>query len=151
MTKIDHDPIVVASYYRLTATIFRENAEILLDAYAKRDVQIPVNPLGIPLYFLFSHAIELLLKSALLKRGIQETKLKQYELRHDLEALASELENLGCVLSKSSKEVIVSLSTQHQSHHLRYTVLFEGTVTYMPKPDDAFAALDELLLATKIG
>ncbi|MCC6140613.1 MAG: hypothetical protein IT389_08360 [Nitrospira sp.] len=63
------DPIYWASVYRLTAVNFRLSAEVLAPNLELRDDGSPAKLTAIPFYFLASHAIELFLKSALLKRG----------------------------------------------------------------------------------
>jgi hypothetical protein len=50
---------------------------------------------AIPTYALASHATELFLKAALLKRGFAERELKQQKYRHNLDALLAELQRKG--------------------------------------------------------
>jgi hypothetical protein len=70
------DGIVLASTYRLNAVNFRASAEVastlVLDVQGR-----PTSLLALPFYFLISHAAELLLKAALLKRGVSEAELKE--------------------------------------------------------------------------
>lgn len=107
---------------------------------------------AIPLYFLASHAAELFLKAALLKRGFSETELKQYDYRHNLEALMNELQKKGVPISLNTTNVVNDLSYQHKMHQLRYTVLLDdGGKTYLPPLIHIFNALDELLMLTRIS
>ncbi len=96
--------------------------------------------------------MELLLKSALLKRGFTEDVLKQRKYRHNLLRLLSELQTGGVSVSPESERLVNGLHPQHQDHALRYTALVDdGEKTYMPPPPLVFATLDELLLLTRIS
>ena len=66
------DNIYLASIYRVTAVNFWESAKTLSASIECRDDGTPAKITAIPFYFLISHAAELLLKSALLKRGFEE-------------------------------------------------------------------------------
>jgi len=145
------DNIVLASTYRLTATNFRMSAEILLHDFEKRGEALPKNMRAIPFYYLISHAIELLLKCALLKRGQAADDLKKYQIRHSLSALLQKLSELGVPMSDNAINVIGVLSQQHEKHNLRYTALLDdGEVTFTPEPSVFLDVLDELLLAGKV-
>lgn len=81
----DNIPLAVAYYtngvnFRMSAERLREGLE--LDGSGR-----PAKLTAIPLYFLASHAAELFLKAALLKRGFLEADLRKYDYRHNLEAL----------------------------------------------------------------
>ena len=65
----------------------------------------PRNIASIPFYLLISHAAELLLKSALLKRGFTETDLKKIAYRHNLVALLNALQAKGVLVSQDSVSV----------------------------------------------
>ena len=146
------DNIVLASTYRLTATNFRMSAEILLHDFEKRGEALPKNIRAIPFYYLISHAIELLLKCALLKRGRSADDLKKYPVRHSLNLLLQKLIELGVPLSDNAINVIGTLSQQHEKHNLRYTALLDdGEVTFTPEPLVLLDVLDELLLAGRIS
>jgi hypothetical protein len=95
------DNIVLASTYRLTATHFRMSADILPHDFEKRGEALPKNIRAIPFYYLISHAIELLLKCALLKRGRSADDLKKYPVTHSLNLLLQKLIELGVPLSDS--------------------------------------------------
>ena len=141
------DNVVLASTYRLTATNFRMSAEILLQDFQRRDEPLTGNIRAIPFYYLVSHAAELLLKCALLKRGLPIEDLKKYPMRHSLIALLEKLRQFG-PLSDKTISVISALSRQHEKHDLRYTALLDdGVITFTPEPSVLFDVLDDLLLA----
>jgi hypothetical protein len=147
----DIDNIPLASTYRLTATSFRLSAEILHKSFKSHKENLPKNIRSMPFYYLISHACELLLKSALLKRGVSEQKLMHHRLRHNLQELLAELESHNVIITKSTKELISMLSTQHKKHYLRYTALLDdGNTVFTPPPDNLFKMLDELLLCTRL-
>jgi hypothetical protein len=144
--------VELASIYRLTATSFRLSAELLEKGFGEKAEQMPYNYRSMPFYFLISHACELLLKSALLKRGFAEEQLRQYDLRHNLLSLLECLESKGVKISQSSTAIVRGLSRQHSDHELRYTALLDnGEATYTPEPRDIFGMLDELMLATRLS
>lgn len=63
-----------------------------------------------------------------------------------------ELQKKGLPVSSDTTAVIQGLSEQHKTHQLRYTVLVDdGTKTYWPPLSLVFAALEELLLLTRIS
>jgi hypothetical protein len=90
------DNIVLASTYRLTATHFRMSADILPHDFEKRGEALPKNIRAIPFYYLISHAIELLLKCALLKRGRSADDLKKYPVTHQSESSTSKADRIRC-------------------------------------------------------
>lgn len=146
----DNIPLAVAYY--TNGVNFRLSAERLREGLELDDAGRPKKLTVIPLYFLASHAAELFLKAALLKRGFPETDLKKYDYRHNLEALSQELQKKGLPVSSDTTAVIQGLSEQHKTHQLRYTVLGDdGTKTYWPPLSLVFAALEELLLLTRIS
>lgn len=146
------DNVVLAGNFRLTATIFRMNAEIIYESFTQKEESLPRNIRAIPFYYLVSHAIELLLKCALLKRGVSQESLKKYPARHNLSSLLNGLTNLNVPISDSSTSVINLLSEQHRQHNLRYTFLLDdGEPTFTPEPSDLFTVLDELLMAGRIS
>ena len=94
------DNIYMASIYRITAVSFWENARILSSSIELKNDGTPAKViLALPFYFLISHAAELLLKSALLKRGFKESDLRKYDYRHNLDALLKELQTQGVSLT----------------------------------------------------
>lgn len=146
----DNIPLAVAYY--TNGVNFRLNAEKLTGGLELDDLGRPTKLMAIPLYFLASHAAELFLKAALLKRGFAEAKLKTFDYRHNLGALLKEIEDRGIPVTSATAEVIHGLSEQHQTHQLRYTVLVDdGTKTYWPPLTLVFTALDELLSLTRIS
>lgn len=146
------DPTYLASIYRLEATIFRQSAEVLAAAFPTPITERPGSRGALPFYYLVSHAAELLLKAALLKRECSESDLKSLRLRHSLANLLAEVEARGVGITSSCATLICDLSPQHEHHALRYTALVDdGKPTVMPPPKLVFDALDELLLCTRLS
>ncbi|MGH8003355.1 MAG: hypothetical protein ACRECJ_01345 [Limisphaerales bacterium] len=146
------DNIPLAFAYRLNGANFRMSAEKLRSTLELDDDDRPTKLTAIPLYFLASHAAELFLKAALLKRGFDESDLKKYDYRHNLNSLLFELQNKGVSVTDETVATIQGLSEQHKNHVLRYTVLVDdGTKTYWPPLSLIFSMLDELLLLTRIS
>lgn len=117
------DSTYLASIYQLTAVNFQMSAKILHDEFNYRNESTVRNRRAIPFYYLLSHACELLLKCALIKRGVDEAKLKNPKLRHNLCNLLAELEKNEVAVSSESKEILKFLNEQHSSHSLRYKAL----------------------------
>jgi len=146
------DSIYVASIYRITAAIYWDSAKTLSTTLELKSDGTPRKLNAIPVYFLASHAAELFLKSALLKRGFTEDDLKKYDYRHNLDALLEELQKTGVSVTPETASLIKGLHSQHQRHALRYTVLVDdGQKTYMPPFPLVFSMLDELLSLTAIS
>lgn len=146
------DNVVLVSTYRLTGTIFRMNAEIILREFQARGEVMPGNIRAIPFYYLMSHAIELFLKCALLKRGESADGLRRYPLGHGLRALLQKLKEMNVPVSESAGALISAMSQQHERHDLRYTALLDdGVMTFTPEPSAMFEVLDDLLLAGRIS
>jgi len=146
------DSIYLASIYRLTGVNFWESAKTLSTTFETNCNGVPTSLKAIPFYLLISHAVELFLKSALLKRGFQESDLKKYNYGHNLDALLAELQKKGVSVTDVTVAVINGLHNQHQKHALRYTALVDdGEKTYMPPPPLVFAVLEELLLLTRLS
>lgn len=146
------DNIYLASIYRIEAVNFWQSAKTLSATLELNSNGTPAKVTAIPFYFLISHATELLLKSALLKRGFKAGDLKKYDYRHSLDALLGELQTLGVSVTPDTVSLINGLHSQHQNHALRYTALVDdGQKTYMPPPSLVFSMLDELLLLTRIS
>ena len=147
-----NDNTYLASIYRIQAANFWESAKTLSATLELNSDGTPAKITAIPFYFLISHASELLLKSALLKRGFDTANLKKYDYRHNLNALLAELQKFGVSVTPDTVGLINGLHSQHQSHALRYTALADdGQKTYMPPPPLVFSMLDELLLLTRIS
>jgi hypothetical protein len=147
------DNIYAASIYRITAVSFWESAKIL-DTTMEKDSKGLATKITLiaPFYFLISHTTELLLKSALLKRGLSEKDLKKYDYRHSLEKLLEELKKKGVYVTDATTNLIEGLHKQHKNHELRYTIFMDdGQKTYMPPPLLLFSMLDELLMLTRIS
>lgn len=146
------DSIYMASIYRLEAVTFWQSAKTLCAAFETEIDASPASITSIPFYFLISHATELLLKSALLKRGFAEDDLRRLSHRHSLIALLEELQGKGVLVTPESVILIRGLHPQHQNHALRYTALVDdGKRTYMPPPSWVFEMLTELLSITRIS
>lgn len=71
-----------------------------------------------PRYFLRCHAIELLLKSALLAKGISLSKAEAY--KHDLIRAYDDAKALGLIVREETVETIQRLSSLHLRHQFRY-------------------------------
>jgi hypothetical protein len=142
------DSIALASVYRLQAVNFRLSAEKLAATMEKKADGSPAKLTAIPIYFLVSHAVELLLKSALLKKGFTKTDLKKYDYRHNLNLLLEALQAKGVSVTSDAVSMINGLHSQHQTHALRYKVIINPN---MPSPHLAFTVLDELLALTRIS
>lgn len=142
----------IASTYRLTGTIFWENAKRLGATMEKTADGTPTRITELPFYFLASHAMELLLKSALLKRGWTEHDLKKYDYRHNLGGLLREMQKIGILVTPETIGIINGLHSQHLNHALRYSALIDdGEKTYMPPPALIQSTLEELLLLTRVS
>jgi hypothetical protein len=146
------ESVVLASVYRITAANFRSAAETLAATLELKDDGSPAKLTAIPFYFLVSHATELLLKSALLKRGYVENDLKHYDYRHNLSSLLVALQQKGVLVTTETINLIEGLHLQHQTHALRYTALADlGRTTFMPPVSSLFEMLDELLLLKRLS
>lgn len=144
--------VYLASVYRLTAVNFRLAAETLAATMETKEDGTPAKLTAIPFYFVASHAAELFLKSAMLKRGFVESDLKQYDYRHNLNALLAAIQDKGVSVTPDTINLINGLHRQHQTHALRYSTLVDdGQATYMPPPSLVFRMLDELLLLTRLS
>jgi hypothetical protein len=127
------------------------SAEKLTEGLDTDDSGRPTKLTAVPLYYLASHAAELLLKAALLKRGFDEPTLRR-NYGHNLTALLKELEKMNVPVTTDTMAVVHGLSEQHREHQLRYTVLVDdGKKTYWPPLALVFVALDELLGLTRIS
>ena len=145
------DSIVLASTYRLNAENFWESAKKLDMTLDKRSDGSPSKLTAIPFYFLISHAVELFLKSALLKRGFTENDVKKYDYRHNLDALLAALQKKGVNISPETATMINGLSVLHKTHALRYDVLLEGGKKFWAPTHLLLQMHDELLLLTRIS
>lgn len=150
MSNPDNTALAVAYY--LNGTNFRASAEKLMEGLDLDDAGSPKTLMAIPLYFLASHAAELFLKAALLKRGFDASSLKKYDYRHNLNALLEEIQKMKVPVTTATAALVHGLSEQHETHRLRYTVLVDDEKkTYWPPLALVFAALDELLMLTRIS
>jgi hypothetical protein len=144
------DPTSLIVAYRLNGANFRASAKNLSNDVEVDGLGCPKKLTAIPVFYLASHAAELYLKAALLKRNIPERDLRKNGVRHNLSALIDLLLCKNAQISSQTLEVIRGLSMQHDKHALRYTVLVDdGMKTYWPPFSIVFSALDELLLLTR--
>ena len=142
------DPQYWATVYRMAAVNFRLSAEQLAPTIPLRDDGTPDKLTAVPFYFLISHAIELLLKCALLKRGHTLSDMRKFDCRHNLDGLLELVDAKELPVSDGTREIIVGLSGQHQWHLLRYHFLINP---FMPPPANLWPMLDELLLLTRLS
>ena len=70
------DSLYMASIYRLTGVNFWQSAKHLSEKIEVDDRGVPTKLTALPFYFLVSHATELLLKSALLKRALRRHRAR---------------------------------------------------------------------------
>lgn len=146
------DSIYIASIYRVTGVLFWESAKALSAGIELNDRGVPTKLTVLPMYFLASHAAELFLKSALLKRGFSEQELRQFSYRHNLAKLLEALLDKGVTVTPMAADLVQHLSAQHETHALRYSALVDdGRPTYMPPPASVFEMLEELLMLTRIS
>jgi hypothetical protein len=95
----EYDNVAIAATYRITATFYRVSAEVLENDFVSKNIRISGNRKAIPYYYMMSHAIELLLKCALLKRNFSKSNLRKPYLRHNLIGLIEELKKLDIPIS----------------------------------------------------
>lgn len=145
----DEDNIVTASTYRLAAVSFWQSAKILHENRILTKVWHTSLTTVSPFYYLVSHACELFLKSALLKRGVTESALKKQNVRHSLENLLKILESKDVDVSDNTKSVLLSLNGVHEKHHLRYNLLVCCNA-FKLEASDIYSALEELLMTTRL-
>lgn len=145
------DNITLASIYRLTAVNFWESAKKLDMTLEKRNDGSPTKVTAIPFYFLISHAVELFLKSALLKRGFTENDIKKYDYRHDLDSLLVALQKKDVNLSPETVTMINGLNVLHKTHALRYDALLKSGKKFWPPTHLLLQMQDELLSLTRIS
>lgn len=111
--------ISLAVEYYTNGSNFRRSAEKLsLDLDLGSDER-PMKLTAVPMYFLASHAAELYLKAALIKRGFKESELKKFDYRHNLAELLVAVQRKGVPVSAETIAVVNSLSDQHKTHKLR--------------------------------
>jgi hypothetical protein len=120
-----NDNIPLAAAYYINGSNFRASAERLVQGIELDGSGRPTKLTAVPLYFLASHAAELFLKAALLKRGFSEADLKKkHDYRHNLAALLREIEGKGVpvsndtVVSRDSRIVRTAPDSSAQIHGL---------------------------------
>lgn len=143
--------LYLAGMYRLHAVAFWEAAMALSEKLEVDSEGVPTKITALPLYFLASHAAELLLKACLLKRGLSQDVLMKLDYRHSLAGLLQLLLDKGISVTPATADIVRGLHEQHQTHALRYTALVDdGRPIYVPPTSIVFSALDELLMLTRV-
>src|SRR5690606_40246161 len=106
----------------------------------------------LPIHNSLNHAIELILKSYLLEKGMNEKNI------HDLEELVADCERLDVDVSQQFKELAIGQSRIHEEHRMRYY----GSRTsdepgvfghiYFSNPETMFSLIEKELerLASKV-
>jgi hypothetical protein len=79
-------------------------------------------PLNWPRYFLATHAIELALKSYLLRHDGAQDPLKGRRIRHDLETLLKKAEKCGLKLEAQTRRTVELLSKLHKQFRSRHSI-----------------------------
>ena len=133
------DTHLLGAMYLGHAGAFRHCINVLLADMDKDKNGLPAKMACLPVYYLASHVIELLLKAALLKRDVTSQELKAVDTRHNLAKLAEMLSGL-VTISNQTRALITNLSDQHKRHFLRY-----GGPTALPHPEWLMEGLDEIL------
>ena len=147
-----NDSIPLAVAYYMNGINFRASAEKLANGLELDELGRPTKITAIPLYFVASHAAELFLKAALLKRDTPADDLRKLKYRHSLSSLLELLQGKGVSVSQATSALVIGLAEQHAAHSLRYSVFVaDGKKTYWPPLALVFSALDELLLLTRVG
>jgi HEPN domain-containing protein len=112
---------------------------------AYRNLGLPDRqPLNWPRYFLATHAIELALKSYLLRHDASQDPLKGRHIRHDLEALLKKAEERGLKLETQTRRSIELLSKLHKQFRSRYSIPSGEPAITIEQCD---CDLDKLLMA----
>ena len=147
----DNISAAVACYSN--GVVFRKSADILARETETDESGKPKAPLlSIPYYVLVSHAAELFLKAALLKRGFEEEELRKYGYGHDLLALLRKVQEKGIVLSDRTIGTLSGLHQQHKDHTLRYAKFMgDMKLVYFPPFPDISSMLDELFIYTRLN
>lgn len=147
------DQISAAVAFYTNGQNFRNSAQILENALEADHTGAPKSPLlAIPYYVLISHAAELFLKAALVKRGHTESQLSKFQYGHDLLALLNELQAKGVSVSRESAAVISGLHQQHKEHTLRYMKFMGSSAkVYFPPFQAVNSTLEELFGYTRLS
>jgi hypothetical protein len=75
----------------------------------------------IPMIYLVSHSIEIILKAFLLHKNFDHNALKHKDMRHDISRLYDESVKLGLDVNYTNiSQLIPILSDMHKKHTLRY-------------------------------
>ena len=147
-----NDNLALAATYFLSGVNFRASAE-----HFSRNLELdrdgrPTHLAAITFYFLAAHAAELFLKAALLKRGVDDSQLKQFPCGHHLATLLRDLNHHGVMVTNDTTAIVNGLSNQHQMPAASYIDFIDnGLPTFWPSVAMVFSALDELQLATRVS
>jgi hypothetical protein len=139
------DDYLTGATYLIQAGAFRSCINTLFEEMDKTPEGMPANLACLPAYYLASHAMELLLKAALLKRGTSLKQLKGPDVRHNLKKLA-DLLSVHVIITDTTLRLIGALTQQHKQHFLRY-----GGPATLPHPQWLLEGLDELLQLCAVG
>jgi hypothetical protein len=95
-----------------------------------------------PRYFLFCHALELLLKAQILASGGEQEEL--FDIRHDLEKAYARAIELGYTSANDRvKHIVVWMAPYHKQHTFRYK---ESGYLIVPKAEELVAILQSMHL-----
>jgi hypothetical protein len=110
------DSYEMSNYYRLTATVFWESAKVLNADFVAKGKPLSGNIFSVPFYHLVSHAAELLLKCAILKRNGSVKSLKKLPVRHSLSLLLKELQKSNIPITEKTVSDRCLNSTARKTH-----------------------------------
>jgi hypothetical protein len=96
-----------------------DSAKALADRLEIDPAGIPTKLTAIPFYLLTSHAAELFLKAALLKRGFGDRDLRRFDLRHNLGALLAAVQQKGVVVTAETADMVRRFSTTRVPRYAR--------------------------------
>lgn len=139
---MDNRASIVSAYY-INGEFFSNSVKTLGDHMELDAEGRPTKLAAVPMYFLASHAAELFLKAALIRRGATEADVRK--VGHKLGVLLRRLEDSNVVIGANTVSVVTGLAPHHQSHKLRYDILVDFAIgTYWPALDAVIDALREL-------
>ncbi|WP_420857614.1 hypothetical protein [Marivivens marinus] len=113
---MDQDDEVLRDYYWLG--LLNRAEEYLAAAATLRKANPSADKLPEPVYFLYFHAIELLLKAGLAANGLSARQIK--DQAHNLVALQTKLEKFGINFSDAERELIASIKQERGQTATRY-------------------------------
>lgn len=129
-------PVADRKSNELLAVGFANDAE----AYMRAAKQLKDFQSFGPRYFLFCHALELLLKAQLLATGGDQSEL--FEIRHDLEKAYNRAVELGYRPADDRvRQIVIWLSELHKHHTFRYK---ETGYLIVPTAEDLIGTLQSM-------